>query len=228
MDEQEKQDRKTLQDYYNNLSDSNIKLLEKQESWASSIDEHSINFSQFLVSIGAGLLAIFFSVKDFNNLIVNQQIFNWAVVIYLVSFILFVFYSKEKIDAASARLVENSRQSESAFNSSYAILNKQFENGINMEIFYKDVQFLIGENNKRFKDIENEAKKNPADYFLEFYTFCLITTFWFVLFSTQSWCTVYLYVGIIIIFFISHNQNKIFYEFIKLYSNVMYKIFPTK
>ena len=68
MEEKEKQDRKILQDYYNNLSEKSLHLLDKQTSWASSIDEHSVTFSQFLVSICAGLLAIFFSVKDFNKL----------------------------------------------------------------------------------------------------------------------------------------------------------------
>ncbi len=65
MEEKEKQDRKILQDYHNNLSKKSLKSLEKYTEWSQSIEEHSVNFSQFLFSLVAGLLAIFFWCERF-------------------------------------------------------------------------------------------------------------------------------------------------------------------
>lgn len=227
MEEKEKQDRKILQDYYNNLSEKSLHLLDKQTSWASSIDEHSITFSQFLVSIlvsvSAALLTVFFSVKDFNNLILNHNIFNWAVVIFFVSFFLYIFYSKEKIDYESAMLIKVYKQSEDDFKNSYHVLEKQFENGINIDTFYKEIKELSEKNSEKISKI-----KEIPNYFLEFFTFCFISSLYLVLFSTLNWNIWYLYIGLIIIFFITNNQYKLFYKLIYFYSKFVNKIFPTR
>jgi hypothetical protein len=57
---EENQAKKILQDFHTDLSDRSLKLLEKNLEWASAIEERSLVFSQFLFSIGAALLAVFF------------------------------------------------------------------------------------------------------------------------------------------------------------------------
>ena len=76
---EENQERKILQDFHTNLSDASLKLLEKNSEWASAIEERALTFSQFLFSVGAGLLAVFFSVKNFNDLIINHTIFKGTI-----------------------------------------------------------------------------------------------------------------------------------------------------
>lgn len=221
------QSKKILQDYYFDLSERRLKLLEKNTEWASAIEERSLTFSQFLFSVGAGLLAIFFSVKDFNNLIVNHNIFNWAVVFYLFSFLLFILSFKEKLDADSAGLVKSSKQSEADFSAAYSVLEKQFSNGVDINIFYNEIQDLVEENQK--KKIESEkGSQKIADYSLELYVSLSLISFWFLFFSTQNWCIFYLYIGIMSILYLSNSQNRYFYRLIRSYSKFMSKIFPTK
>jgi hypothetical protein len=223
MEEKEKQDRKILQDYYDNLSEKSLHLLDKQISWASSVEEHSITFSQFLVSICAGLLAIFFSVKDFNNLIINHSIFNWAVLIYSISFLLYIIYSKEKIDHDSSLLTKGYKQSEIDFKNSYDVLERQFKNGINIDTFYKEIEELSKNNKEKISKID----KTP-NYFLEFFTFCFMSSLWLLFFSTQNMQICYLYIGLVIIFIITNNQYQLVYKLIYFYSKFLNKIFPTR
>jgi len=222
---EESQIKKILKDYSEDLSDKHSKLLERQMDWASSVEEHSVTFSQFLASICAGLLAIFFSVKDFNRLIINHSRFNWAVGIYLISFLLFILYSKEKIDHDSVRLVENTKKGEIDYKDAHDILDRQFKNVFDTNIFYKEIQDLF---EKKSLEASKKPKEEYSNYFLEFFTFCFITSLWLVFCSTQNFNIVILYLGIIIIFYFTNNQNQLFYKLIFLYSKIMSKIFPTK
>lgn len=225
---EENQVRKILQDFHTDLSERSLKLLEKNTEWASTIEERSLIFSQFLFSIGAGLLAIFFSVENFNNLILNHSVFNWAVIFYVFSFIVFIFYFKEKLDNDSARLVKSSKQSDIDFNNSYAVLDRQFKYGINIDIFYDEIQKLSEGNQNRKIQIDKESQKNPADYYLELFMSLLLISFWILFFSTQNWCIKYLFIGIIIIFILANNQNRPFYKFVRFYSRLVNMVFPFK
>lgn len=230
MDKNKKlnQDRKILQDFYDNLSERSLKLLEKNTEWASAIEERSLNFAQFLFSIGAGLLAIFFSVEDFNKLIINHTIFSWSVVFYIFSFIFFILYFKERLDNDSVRLVNSSKQSDIDFNNSYAVLDRQFKNGINIDVFYSEIQKLSEDNQNKKIQIDSERQKNTADYYLELFMFLLTTSFWLLFFATQKWCLIYLFLGVILIFIFTNNQNRPFYKLVRGYSRLMSKIFPIK
>lgn len=230
MDEKEKlnRDRKILQDFHADLSERSLKILEKNTEWASAIEERSLTFSQFLFSIGAGLLAIFFSVEDFNNLILNHNIFNWAVVFYIISFITFIFYFKERLDYDSSRLVKSSKQSDIDFNNSYAVIDRQLKNGINLDTFYSEIEKLSNDNQIKKVAFEKESKENPADYYLELFMSLLLISFWLLFFSTQNWCFQYLFLGIILIFILSNNQNRPFHKLVRCYSRLMSKVFPVK
>lgn len=225
MSEEEKKERKILQDYYDNLSATNLKLLEKHTDWASSLEEQSTTFSQFLTSLCAALLAIFFSVEDFNDLIIRHSVFNWAAAVYLVSFLIYTLYSKEKIDHDSLRLVQSNQQNEENFQKAFRVLEDQFKNGIDIKKFYKDIEILSKENKRELTEIDGKMG-GYTNYLLELYIFLLLVTFWLVFFSTTDFCTSYLYVGIVLIFCITHNQNRYLYGFVKIYSKLVSKIFP--
>lgn len=230
MDEKDKlnRDRKILQDFHTDLSERSLKILEKNTEWASAIEERSLNFSQFLFSVGAGLLAIFFSVSDFNQLIINHNIFNLAVVFYIISFVTFIFYFKERLAYDSSKLVKSHTQSDIDFNNSYAVLDRQLKNGINMDTFYNEIQKLSQENQIKKINLDKETQKELADYYLELFMFLLMVSFWFLFFSTQNWCLLYLFLGIIFIFIFVNNQSRPFYELVRDYSRLMSKIFPVK
>ncbi len=85
--------------------------------------------------------------------------FNWAVIVYLIFFFLFIFYSKEKIDKDSSDLAKGSIEGNQAFNEASEVLNKQFKNGINIETFYKDIEVLLISNQAR------QLKKESSNYF---------------------------------------------------------------
>lgn len=222
---EEEKAKKILENYYLDLSERSLKLLEKQGEWASVIEERSLTFSQFLFTIGAALLAIFFSV---HNLIFYHNIFNWGVGFSIFSFLFFIISFKEKIDTDSVKLTEGNEQNEINFKEAYDVLDRQLKNGINIDEFYKDIEKLSDKSEEQSLRVETKAEKMGANYSLELYLFCSLTSLWFLFFSTQKWNLLYLFLGIIIIFYVSNNQNKFFYRFILFYSKKMNKIFPTK
>lgn len=222
------QAKKILQEYHSGLSERKLKILEKNTEWASAINERSLFFQQFLFSLEAAILAIFFSVEQFNELIINDTIFHWAVGLFAVSLILFILSFKEKIDEDSLNLVKDGKKSEDDFNNGYSIFQKQIKNGINIDAFYRDLQYLVEDNQKKKIELEKESLKNPGDYSLELFITLLFSSLWFLFFSTKNWFIFYLYIGLIIIIYFSSNQNRFFYKIVKAYSRTISKIFPIK
>ena len=145
---------------------------------------------------------------------------------YLISFILFIFYFKERLDNDSKDLLKSSYQSDINFNNSYAVLERQFKNGINIGKFYSEIQKLSDDNQKIKVASETQSQKKYPDYYLEFFMSLLLMSYWLLLFSTQNWCSTYLYIGLLFIFYLSNNQNKYFYRLVNYYSKLMSKIFP--
>jgi hypothetical protein len=125
-------------------------------------------------------------------------------------------------------LVESSKQSDIDFNNTYAVLDKQFNNGIDISIFYNDIQKLSDDNQKRKIESEKEGQKDPADYYLELFLSLLLVSFWLLYFSTQDWCIAYLFGGLFPILFLSNYQNRFFYKFVRAYSRFMSRVFPIK
>jgi hypothetical protein len=220
--ESELQDRKVLLRYKNNIDEKNLKLLEFHMDKANEIEYNSRTFSQFLFSGVAALLAIFFSVENFNNLVVNQTAFNWSILIYSIFFFTFIFYSKERIDKDSSDLSESNLKADRSFKEAEDVLSRQLEKGIDMNTFYKEVETLY-ELNKATK-----SKKETPNYFLEMLLFGLAMSLWLLIYSTQSWSIIYLYLGSVIIFYVTNNQNRHFIKIVNGYSRLMSKISPVQ
>ena len=225
---EENQQRKILQDYYQDLSEANIRNYAEHRNTHSLIEDRALVFSQFLFSFAATLLAIFFSVESFNKLIMNNIIYNWAIIFYLFSLVVFIFSIKEKNDTHSMDLEKIKIRDKDYYNKGFSILNKQFVEGINIDIFYRDIEKLNDESEEDRIKMEKDALKNPADYSLELYLFLILVSFWLLFFSTQNSHIFYLYAVIPFIFFLTNNQDKYFYELVRWYSRFVIKVFPPK
>ena len=212
--------KKSLVEYYNNISDARSKIQDMLVQHSSLIEERSIFFSQFLYSAAAAILAIFLSVDNFYVLIKNFYLFYAALGIYGLSLLIFFLRTKEKIDWDSKQIDISFQKSSEDFNENFAILEIELKNGINMERFHNNI--------KKRLDEPQPSKDMERDYSLEFYVFTIITVFFFVTMSLVQVPMIYLILGLVILFLITHSQKQGFYKILSIYSKFVDKIFKDR